>query len=121
MPPEPIPGASDEETRISAEVAALHDAAFGGRACSLATHLVDDVVICVVDLPLLTSEQTLLEGGADAELVRDARRGFERSISASLTAVIEHSTGREVVSFFTDAQLDPPMTVDVFRLAPAAA
>lgn len=121
MPLEPVPRAPNEESRISTEVAALHDAAFGGRGCSPDTHLVDDVVICVIDLPLLTSEETLLEGGVDAEIVRDARRGFEHSISASLAAVIEHSTGREVVSFFTDARLDPPVTVDLFRLAPAAA
>jgi hypothetical protein len=36
-----------------------------------------------------------------------------------MVAVVEHTTGREVIGFFTDTQLSPPLTIDVFRLTPA--
>ena len=114
------PGTSQEETEISVEIAALHDASFGGPVRSLSTFAVDDVVLCLIDLPLLTAERTLLEGGASPEGLRDTRCQFEHSVRASMVAVVEHSIGREVVGFFTDAQLDPPVTIAVFRLAPAA-
>jgi uncharacterized protein YbcI len=118
MPLEPAPGASEEETRISTEIAALHDASFG-RVHHLTTLLVADVVMCLIELPLLISEETLLAGGVAEDHICETRRQFEHSVGASMTAVVEHSTGREVIGFFTDAQLEPPLTVTVFRLAPA--
>ena len=119
MPPEPRSSAADEEARISTEIAALHDASFGGSA-SLDTHCLPDAVFCVIDLPLLRAEETLLTGAAGAELVRDGRREFEHSLSSHLTAIVEHTTGRRVIAFLTDSYVDPPMTVNVFRLAAAA-
>lgn len=120
-PPDTNPPGSDEAARISREISSLHDAAFGAPARELSTHFVDDVVVCMIELPLQRSEQTLLESGLGAACVRDTRRQLEQSLSSSMVAVVEHTTGREVVAFFTDAHLAPPMTIDVFRLAPAPA
>ena len=119
MPPESRSSAAEEEAQISTEIAALHDASFGGTA-SLDTHCMRDTVFCLIDLPLLTAEETLLAGAAGAELVRNARREFEHSLSSHLTAIVEHTTGRRVIAFLTDAHVDPPLTVNVFRLAPVA-
>jgi uncharacterized protein YbcI len=120
MAPPPRTGASDEEARISEELTTLHDAAFGGGGCDLSTFLIDDVVLCLIGLPLMVGEQTLLDSGVGA-VVCDTRSEFECSMSASMAAVIEHSTGRSVVGFFTDVRLDPPLTVDLFHLAPVPA
>jgi uncharacterized protein YbcI len=120
MPPGTDPQASDEAARISQEIGALHDAAFGARARRMETHMVDDVIVCLIGVPLQPVEETLLETAGGADCIREIRRQFEESVSSSMVAVVEHTTGREVVGFFSDAQLTPPLTVDVFRLAPAA-
>jgi uncharacterized protein YbcI len=120
MPPPSSYSASDEERHIAAEITVLHDDAVGQPAWRLEAHLVDDVVVCVIELPLSTVEQTLLDGGAETAQMLDRRRQVEQCLRASMVAVVEHSTGREVVGFFTDAQLEPPLTIDVFRLSPSA-
>ena len=107
------------ELRISREVGRLHDAAFGGRVRRLRTHVVEDAVLCVLDLPLLASERTLLEGGASREAMCSTRRELEQSLRTGLVAVVEHSSGRTVECFFADASVEPPVTVTVFTLAPA--
>jgi uncharacterized protein YbcI len=120
MAPATPQGASDAERHISAEIAALHDETYGAGACGLDTHLVDDMVVCVIVLPLQAIEATLLAGSAPGDGVRDRRRLVQECLAAQMVAVVEHTIGRQVVGFFTDAQLEPPLTIDVFRLAPAA-
>jgi uncharacterized protein YbcI len=121
MPPAPSHSASEEEQRISAEITALHGDVCGSPVQVVGTHVVDDIVVCLITLPLLTVERTLIDGGARHDDMRDHRRQLEQSLRPGMVAAVEHTTGREVIAFFTDAQLEPPLTIDVFRLAPAEA
>jgi uncharacterized protein YbcI len=119
MPPGFSHSSSEEERRIAFEISALHDDVYGHLVRVHEAHVVDDVVVCVIDHPLLTVERTLLDGGIPRDDLCDQRRQLQQCLRTSMVAAVEHTTGREVVGFFTDAQLEPPLTIDVFRLAPA--
>lgn len=49
--------------------------------------------------------------------------GFRRRLdlalrTATFAATVEHTTGRKVIGFLSDTHLDPPFSVEIFRLAP---
>jgi hypothetical protein len=48
--------------------------------------------------------------------------GFRRRLdlalrTATFAATVEHTTGRKVIGFLSDTHLDPPFSVEIFRLA----
>jgi hypothetical protein len=45
------------------------------------------------------------------------RRDFQRGIQPTFVAAVEHSTGRRVAGFISDTHLDPPFSIEFFRLA----
>ena len=52
--------------------------------------------------------------------VRQVRREFEQSIAPTFCATVEHMTGRRVIGFLSETHIDPPLSVELFRLAPSA-
>lgn len=83
-------------------------------------HLLDDVVVVLIDgLELTASERTLIEGG-EAQVVRDMRASFQRAIEPAFSAIIERATGRRVRTFFSNTDLSSLFSVEFFRLHPAA-
>ena len=115
--PEP---AVDVAARISDEIAAIHRASYGESIDSVQTHIVDDLVICVLDIQLLPHERTLLEHKRGEDSIRQIRREFQASISATFSASVEHMTGRRVIAFLSETHIDPPFSLEFFRLAPHA-
>ena len=105
------------EERISRELAALHAESYGAAPRKIQTHVLDDAVLCVIDIDLLPHERTLLDGGQGTESIKAVRSDFQTSIRSSFIAAVEHSTGRRVSGFISDTHLDPPFTVEFFRLA----
>lgn len=105
------------EARISREVAALHEESYGAPPRNVRTHVLDDAVLCVIDIDLLPHERTLLDNGLGTESIHAVRTDFQRTIRSTFVAAVEHSTGRRVTGFISDTHLDPPFTVEFFRLA----
>ena len=113
-----------EETQlaesISGEIARIHQQSYGEEALSIRTYVLDDLVVCVLDIGLLPYERTLLANGRRTESVRRTRQEFQEAIGSTYIATVEHFTGRRVVGFLSDTHLDPNFSVEFFRLAPAA-
>ncbi len=121
--PEQDPGpaqgpAVDVSERISDEIAAIHRESYGETVEAIQTHITEDVVICVLDVKLLPHERTLLDHGRGSDTIRLLRKEYQESIGATFAAAVEHMTGRRVIAFLSDTHLDPPFSVEFFRLAP---
>jgi uncharacterized protein YbcI len=114
------PGVAAMEDEISREILAIHLDSYGRGAASVRVHVLDDLVVVLLDgLELQPSEEFLIAEG-DSEAVITVRRQFQRAIAASFTAVIERATGRRVVGFVSQQQVsEPRFAVEIFRLAPA--
>jgi uncharacterized protein YbcI len=115
-----LPEGTGLDERISGEIARIHEASWGSDALSIKTHVLDDLVVCVIDIGLLAYEQTLLENAGRDDLVRRVRQALQEAIGSSFVATVEHHTGRRVVGFLSDTHLEPHFSVEIFRLAPAA-
>lgn len=92
----------------------------GLGASNVVVHLLDDVVVVMIDgLELAVSEQTLIDGGQEEHVLR-MRAEFQRVIEPTFSAIIERATGRRVRTFFSNTSLDDLLSVEFFRLHPAA-
>jgi uncharacterized protein YbcI len=117
--PEPTSRAELEQL-VSDEIAAIHRESYGESVDSIRTHIIDDVVVCVLDISLLPHERTLLEHDRGIDSIREIRKEFQESIAATFSATVEHMTGRRVIGFLSDTHIDPPFSVEFFRLAPVS-
>jgi uncharacterized protein YbcI len=118
---EPVPRqdpAVDTSQRISDEIAAIHRESYGEAVAAIETHILDDLVVCVLDINLLPHERTLLEHGRSEESIKTVRKEFQESIGATFSAAVEHMTGRRVIAFLSETHVDPAFSVEFFRLAP---
>jgi uncharacterized protein YbcI len=104
--------------RISDEIAAIHEESYGETVESIETHILGDLVVCVIGLQLLPHERTLLEHDRGADSIRRIRKEFQESIGATFAATVEHTTGRRVIGFLSDTHLEPAFSVEIFKLAP---
>lgn len=109
---------TDAAERISRELSDLHAHAYGEPVQAASTHVLDDLVVSMLDVGLTTLEHTLIDHGPSGDAVRQVRRQFQEAIGSSFIAVVEHHTGRRVVAFLSETHLDPSFVVEVFRLEP---
>jgi uncharacterized protein YbcI len=114
--PESLP---EVAARISEEIAGIHRESYGEAVEAIETHILDDLVVCVLDIRLLPHERTLLEHDRGDDSIRRVRKEFQESIGATFSATVEHTTGRRVIGFLSETHLDPPFSVEIFKLAPA--
>jgi uncharacterized protein YbcI len=108
------------EERISREIARVHEESYGTPPRNIRTHVLDDAVLCVIDIELLPHERMLLDGGSGTDSIIAVRSDFQTTIRSTFVAAVEHSTGRRVSGFISDTHLDPPFSIEFFRLAPKA-
>ncbi len=117
VPPTESRPRTDPRDQIAREVLRVHQDSYGTGADKVAVHICGDVVLVVLDeLELSPSEKTLLEGGRD-QVVANMRSAFQQEIKPTFSAIIERATGRRVSSFLSNTSLDPPYSVEIFRLA----
>lgn len=103
--------------RISEEIAGIHRQSYGETVESIRTHIHDESVVCVLDITLLPHERTLLEHDRGKDSIRQLRREYHQAIAPALGAAVERMTGRRVVGFVSETHIDPPFSVEFFRLA----
>ncbi|HEX6460316.1 MAG TPA: Na-translocating system protein MpsC family protein [Thermoleophilaceae bacterium] len=119
MSPRETEPTAEIERRISEEIRGIHEQAYGQEVAAVRTLFVDDMVICVLDIRLLTHERTLLDAGQPSDHIRTVRQQFQETIRTTFAAAVEHMTGRRVIGFVSDTHVeDPPFAVEFFRLAP---
>ena len=109
------------QEQISREILKVHENAYGTGAEKVDAHLLEDMVVVMIDgLEFTTGERTLIEGG-EGEAILELRAAFQRSIRPTFCAIIERATGRRVRSFMSNTDLEDGLSVEFFRLHPAMA
>ena len=101
---------------IAREIGRVHDESYGeGARRDVHVHLLDDLVLVLIDAEPTDSERTLLDAG-HGDAVRGTREAFQDAIEPTFTAIVERATGRSVGSFLSRMSLDPMYSVEIFRL-----
>jgi uncharacterized protein YbcI len=107
----------DVLTAISDGLVALLKEFYGRGPTRAKSYYEDDLVVCVLRGGFSRVEQTLLEGGRGSTVIQQ-RMEFQDLMRERFEAVIEHATGRQVISFMSGNHQHPDMMCEVFVLAP---
>lgn len=106
------------EQEISAELLRIHEESYGVGATKVVTHVLDELVVVVIDVELTPAERTLLDAG-HADAVKRTRESFQEVIGPTFQATVEHATGRRVNAFVSHLNVEPLFSVELFRLSPS--
>jgi uncharacterized protein YbcI len=104
---------------ISQQIAAIHVESYETPVKGAVTHVLEDLVVVVLDIELSPIEKRMIEFGR-GNLVHELRHAVQTAEEPSFTAVVERATGRRVVAFASHTHVEPPFVAEVFRLGPAA-
>lgn len=105
---------------ISEQIAQIHTDSYDTPVRRAVTHVLDDLVVAVLDIELSRIETRMIDFGKGA-LVHELRHAVQTAEAASFKAVVERATGRRVVAFASHTHLDPPFVAELFRLGPSTA
>jgi uncharacterized protein YbcI len=101
---------------ICREILRVHEESYGGGARDVNVHLLDDIVLVLIDTVPTTAERTLIDAGHSAA-VQQTREAYQAAIAPTFKAIVERATGRKVNTFLSRMSVDPPMfSVELFRL-----
>ena len=107
----------DVLTAISDGMVALLKEFYGRGPTRTKSYYEDDLVVCVLRGGFSRVEQTLLDGGRGAAVIRQ-RLEFQEVMRDRFTGVIQDATGRPVIGFMSGNQQHPDMMCEVFILGP---
>ena len=105
---------------ISAAIVTLYEEVYGHDRTTASTYINDNVVVCILEDILTSSERRLIARGAANEVV-DGRVAFQRARQDEFSAAIERLTHRRVVAFLSANQTSPGIACELFFLAPPSA
>jgi uncharacterized protein YbcI len=106
------------ERELAEEILRIHEESYGKGAAEARVHVLDDLVIVVLDdIEMLPAEQFLIDSG-EAQGVIEVRSRYQAAIETTFSAAVERSTGRRVISFASVTKLNPNYVAELFRLAP---
>jgi len=100
---------------ISAAIAGLYRQFYGHDRTTATTYLNDNVVLCVLEDILTTSESRLVKFGCSEEVI-DGRISFQSNTQDAFTAAVEKLTARRVVAFLSANQTTPGCACELFFL-----
>jgi uncharacterized protein YbcI len=113
-PPESLTGGR-LNAAISTDIVRLHSEFYGKGPTKARTYSVDDVVVTVLRNIFTTVEKTLVGAGKEAQ-VRDVRTTFQTAMADRFKAAVERHTGRRVIAFFSQVDVEAEMAVEAFVL-----
>ena len=105
---------------ISAAMVKLYGEVYGRGDTTAETYINGDVVVCILQDILTSSEQTLVASGAGQQVI-DGRVAFQAEREDAFTAAVERITMRTVVAFLSANQTSPGIASEMFFLEPATA
>jgi uncharacterized protein YbcI len=111
------PSHGTELAAVSDGLMHLHMRFYGRGPTRAKTHLVDDLVVCVLWNGFTRVEETLIARG-EVATVEALRRTFQVAMEAQFTEVIEAATGRGVRAYLSQVHVDPNFAVELFLLEP---
>ncbi|HEU4738864.1 MAG TPA: Na-translocating system protein MpsC family protein [Solirubrobacterales bacterium] len=100
---------------ISAALVALYADFYEHGRTTATTYINDNVVVCVLEDILSTSESRQVADGAGKDVI-DGRIAFQEGAQDEFTQAIEHLTGRKVTAFLSANQASPGVACELFFL-----
>jgi uncharacterized protein YbcI len=99
---------------ISTRIVALIREHYGRGPMKAKTYSLDDIIVCVLRGSGFTPiEKTMMESG-EPQTVVAMREDFQRVMAKHYRELIEELTDRKVVAFFSQAHVDPDLTLEIF-------
>jgi uncharacterized protein YbcI len=118
MPDVPaLPGGNVLTRAISAAIVTLYAEVYGHDRTTASTYINDNVVVCILEDILTSSEQALVAAGSASEVI-DGRVAFQTDREDDFSAAVERLTLRRVVAFMSANQTAPGIACEMFFLAP---
>src|SRR5436309_1954519 len=117
QPPAASGGADNAaaSARITSALVSLRKRYTGKGPPRARTYMVEDLVVCVSNEWLTVEEKTLRDVGEE-EQVRQLRDLIHRQMTRDAVRVVESNTGRRVVTFLCQVDVDRDLLVDSFLL-----
>lgn len=100
---------------ISAAVVGLYAEFYDHERTTATTYINDNVVVCVLEDILSSSESSQVAEGAGKDVI-DGRVAFQEGAQDEFTKAIEHLTGRRVTAFLSANQTKPGIACELFFL-----
>jgi uncharacterized protein YbcI len=102
---------------ISRSVVRLHKELYGKGPTKARSHMVGDVVLCLLSGGFTRAELTLIAGGK-GELVRRQRDELQEIVRGRFGATIQSITGRPVLGFLSSIDEHAQLCCEIFVLEP---
>lgn len=103
---------------ISAAMVTLYEEVYGHDRTTASTYINDNVVVCILEDILTTSEEQLVADGSGTEVI-EGRVAFQAAREDEFSAAVERLTRRKVVAFMSANQTLPGIACEMFFLEPA--
>jgi uncharacterized protein YbcI len=107
----------DELAAVSDGLTHLHMQFYGRGPTKAKTHLVDDLLVCVLHNGFTTVEETLIAHD-EADAVKGFRGTFQKAMKDEIIDVAETATGREVIAYMSEIDVASEVAIEVFLLKP---
>ena len=107
-------------SEISAAMVTLYGEVYGHDRTTASTYINDNVVVCILEDILTTSEERLVADGSASEVI-DGRVAFQAAREDEFSAAVERLTRRRVVAFMSANQTLPGIACEMFFLEPVEA
>jgi uncharacterized protein YbcI len=101
---------------VSRAMVALFKQYVGRGPTHARTHVLDDLIVVAMRDTMTSSEKTLADEGEE-DLVRGIRRVFQGKFGGEAKAEVERLTGRRVVAFLSDHEVEQDVMIEAFILA----
>ena len=112
------PSRDEDITReISAAIVALYAQVYGHNGATATTYINGDVVVCIIEDTLSSSEQERVVAGGASEVI-EGRVAFQCDREDEFSAAVERVTRRRVVAFLSANQAMPDIACELFFLQP---
>lgn len=98
----------------------LYAEVYGHDRTTARTYINDNVVVCILEDILTSSEQELVAAGNESDVI-DGRVTFQADREDQFSAAVERLTQRRVVAFLSANQTSPGVACELFFLAPSEA
>jgi uncharacterized protein YbcI len=98
----------------------LYGEVYGHDRTTASTYINDNVVVCIMEDILTSSEKELIATGSGSEVI-DGRVAFQAAREDEFSAAVERLTSRRVVAFMSANQTSPGIACEMFFLEPNGA
>ena len=112
-----LPAGDGLTTAISAAMVTLYGEVYGHDRTTASTYINDNVVVCILEDILTTSEEQLVADGGASEVI-EGRVAFQAAREDEFSAAVERLTRRRVVAFMSANQTLPGIACEMFFLEP---